>query len=149
AMYGIAYLGAYLRHSNSTLACSSWPDCNGEVIPKLSGEIGINFSHRVAAGLCMILIWGLFYWARSFRKQRPDIFRVLQASSIVIFLQALAGGLVVETRLSYISTILHGGLMGILFVALCLGCRMVLPVKETETAEQSAPRQSPAMATGD
>jgi cytochrome c oxidase assembly protein subunit 15 len=149
AMYGIAYLGAYLRHSNSTLACSSWPDCNGEVIPKLSGEIGINFSHRVAAGLCMILIWGLFYWARSFRTQRPDIYRILQVSSIVIFAQALAGGLVVETRLSYISTILHGGLMGILFVALCLGCRMVLPVKETETAEQSAPRQSPAMATGD
>lgn len=149
AMYGIAYLGAYLRHSNSTLACSSWPDCNGEIIPKLSGEVGINFSHRVAAGLGMLLVWGLFYWARSFREQRPDIYRVLQASSIVIFAQALAGGLVVETVLSYVSTILHGGLMGILFVALCLGCRMVLPAKETEVAEQSAPRQSPAMATGD
>lgn len=149
AMYGIAYLGAYLRHSNATLACSSWPDCNGEVIPKLSGEIGIHFAHRVAAGLGMLLVWGLFLWVRKFREQRPDLYRVLQVSSITILLQALAGGLVVETRLSFISTILHGGLMAILFVALCLGCRMLLPASEPETIEQPQARQAPAMATGD
>ncbi len=148
-MYGIAYLGAYLRHSNATLACSSWPDCNGKVIPKLSGEIGINFSHRVAAGLGMLLVWGLFYWARSFREQRPDVYRVLQVASITILLQALAGGLVVESRLSYISTLLHGGLMAILFMALCLGCRMVLPAKSGEQVEPATPNRAPAMATGD
>lgn len=149
AMYGIAYLGAYLRHSNATLACSSWPDCNGEVIPKLSGEIGIHFSHRVAAGLGMLLVWGLFLWARRFSEQRQDIYRVLQIASVTILAQALAGGLVVETRLSYVSTILHGGLMAILFVALCLGCRMMLPAQDPETVEHPKPQPAPAMATGD
>jgi cytochrome c oxidase assembly protein subunit 15 len=149
AMYGIAYLGAYLRHSNATLACSSWPDCNGEVVPKLSGEIGINFAHRVAAGLGMLLVWGLLLWARRFREQRPDVYRVLQVASVSILLQALAGGLVVQTRLSYVSTILHGGLMGILIVALCLGSRILLPTAEADVPEQSATRRAPAMATGD
>jgi cytochrome c oxidase assembly protein subunit 15 len=149
AMYGIAYLGAYLRHSNATLACSSWPDCNGEVIPKLSGEIGINFTHRVAAGLGMLFVWGLLIWARSFREHRPDLYRLLQVASVSILLQALAGGLVVETRLSYVSTILHGGLMAILFVALCLGCRVLMPAAEPDVAEESALRRTPAMATGD
>ena len=149
AMYGIAYLGAYLRHSNATLACSSWPDCNGEVIPKLSGEIGIHFAHRVAAGLGLLLVWGLFLWARRFREQRPDLYLVTLVASVSILLQALAGGLVVETRLSYVSTLLHGGLMGVLFTALCLGCRMLLPAREPETIEQAEPRRAPAMATGD
>jgi cytochrome c oxidase assembly protein subunit 15 len=35
---GVAYLGAYVRHTNSELACYTWPDCNGELLPALSGR---------------------------------------------------------------------------------------------------------------
>ena len=115
AMYGIAYVGAYVRHSDAVIACYTWPDCNGEVIPELSGAVGIHFAHRAAAGLGMLLVWGLLLWAYRFREQRPDVYRVLQVASVIILMQALAGALVVETVLALGSTLLHAGLMAILF----------------------------------
>ncbi len=59
ASYGIAYLGAYVRHSDAVIACATWPDCNGKVIPELSGPVGIHFAHRVAALGGMLLVFSL------------------------------------------------------------------------------------------
>jgi cytochrome c oxidase assembly protein subunit 15 len=137
-MYGIAYLGAYVRHSDAVIACYTWPDCNGAIIPELSGPVGIHFAHRAAAGFGMVLVWGLLYWAYRFREQRPDVYRVLQVASVIILMQALAGGLVVETALALVSTLLHAALMAALFVTLCIGCRMILPVRETSPATDPA-----------
>ena len=67
---------------------------------------------------------------RLVRAERPDIYRVCQAASLVILAQAFAGAIVVWTTLSYVSTLLHAGLMAMLFVLLCVGCRLVLPVRE-------------------
>jgi cytochrome c oxidase assembly protein subunit 15 len=152
AMYGIAYLGAYVRHSDAVIACATWPDCNGQMIPELSGAVGIHFAHRVAAGLGMLLVGGLLFWAYRFRAQRPDLYRVLQVASGIILMQALAGGLVVETVLSLISTLLHGGLMAMLFVTLCIGCRMLLPAREPAPAGPAEPtvsRRAMAAPAGD
>lgn len=148
-MYGIAYLGAYVRHSDAVIACYTWPDCNGAVIPELSGPVGIHFAHRAAAGFGMLLVWGLLLWAYRFREQRPDLYRVLQVASVIILMQALAGGLVVETALALISTLLHGGLMAILFVALCIGCRMLLPARAPASAETVISQRAVAAPAGD
>jgi cytochrome c oxidase assembly protein subunit 15 len=137
-MYGIAYLGAYVRHSAAVIACHTWPDCNGAIIPELSGPVGINFAHRAAAAFGMLLVWGLLLWAHRFRAERPDVYHVLVFASVVILLQALAGGLVVLTTLSLISTLLHAALMAALFVSLCIGCRMILPAREPATADAEA-----------
>ena len=31
--YGVVYSGAYVRHTNSHMACLDWPLCNGALIP--------------------------------------------------------------------------------------------------------------------
>lgn len=146
AMYGVAYLGAYMRHSDAVLACYEWPQCNESgFIPELSGPEAIAFAHRAAAILATFLVFGLWRWARSFRDKRPDIEKVLRIAFITIILQSLAGALVVTTSLSLVSTLLHATLMTVLFVALCIGCRMTLPLSEPSPVE-AKPASNPMIA---
>ncbi len=149
AMYGIAYLGAYVRHSDAVIACYEWPRCNGQFIPELSGPEGINFAHRIAAVIGTLLVLGLYFWARSFRDKRPDIESVLKIALVTILLQSLAGALVVETTLSLVSTLLHALLMTILFVALCIGCRMTLPMAPSESRESTRTPGAVVVPAGD
>lgn len=150
AMYGIAYIGAYVRHSDAVLACYEWPMCTeNALIPPLSGPEGINFAHRAAAVLGTLLVFGLYMWARRFREQRPDIEKVLKVAMVAILLQSLAGALVVETALSLVSTLLHAALMTVLFVALCIGCRMTLPMKTYELTEPTTSRGAAVAPAGD
>lgn len=135
ASYGIAYLGAYVRHSDAVIACATWPDCNGKVIPKMSGPVGVHFAHRLAALGGMLLVFSLLAWSRQFREQRPDIYRICQAGALLILAQAFAGAIVVWTALSYVSTLMHAGFMALLFVFLCVGCRLVLPAREPARSE--------------
>ena len=148
-MYGIAYIGAYVRHSDAVIACYEWPRCNGQFIPELSGPEGINFAHRAAAVFGTLLVFGLYLWARTFRDKRPDIDKVMVVALVSILLQSLAGALVVETTLSLVSTLLHAALMTVLFVALCIGCRLTLPLRQHETVETSPARGAVIAPAGD
>jgi heme A synthase len=97
----------------------------------------------------MLLVWGLLLWAYRFRAHRPDVYRMLQVASVIILMQALAGALVVETVLALGSTLLHAGLMALLFVTLCIGCRMILPARAPASAETSVSRRAVAAPAGD
>jgi heme A synthase len=67
------------------------------------------------------------WYAYRLRSMAPALFRVNLAASILILLQALAGAAVVLSRLDIWSTLLHAGLMALLFVCLADACRQVLP----------------------
>ena len=54
--YIVVYIGAFVRHTDSSGGCVGWPLCNGEFIPELTGATGIAFIHRVAAMLVFLLI---------------------------------------------------------------------------------------------
>jgi cytochrome c oxidase assembly protein subunit 15 len=49
----VAYSGAYVRHTESELACTSWPTCTGELIPDLDVTTpqGTQTMHRLLAGI--------------------------------------------------------------------------------------------------
>ncbi|HUE76153.1 MAG TPA: COX15/CtaA family protein, partial [Chloroflexota bacterium] len=55
-VYGVVYLGAYIRHTKTSLACFDWPLCNGYLFPGFSGPAGIAFAHRLAALGAVILV---------------------------------------------------------------------------------------------
>ncbi|MBA3416515.1 MAG: heme A synthase [Chloroflexia bacterium] len=126
AITAIAYLGAYVRHSNSSLACTTWPLCNGAVFPGFAGPEGIAFGHRLAAlgGVC--LITGVWRWARRL-DARPDLGRVASVAFGLVLLQAFVGALLAWTRLSFLSTMAHAAVMALLFVAVAELCRRALP----------------------
>lgn len=139
----VAYVGAYMRHSGNELGCHTWPLCNGQVFPGFTGSEGISFSHRLLAASLMLLIFGLAFWARSFKSDYPELASVLNVASVAIVGQALAGAFVVNTRLDLWTTLLHAALMAILFVMICDACRMVWSARpRSARSAPDAPRAS-------
>jgi cytochrome c oxidase assembly protein subunit 15 len=141
-IYALVYLGAYVRHSNASMACVDWPLCNGQVFPGFSGPVGIAFAHRLAALAGMLLIAGLFAWTIRLRASRPDLFRASGLALALVLLQAFSGAIVVWTRLDIFSTLSHAGIVTLLFGALSYTCYHALPLPKPRTADQA--RQAPA-----
>jgi heme a synthase len=126
-IYALVYLGAYVRHTNSSLACLDWPLCNGAVFPGFEGAVGIQFGHRLMALGGMLLIAGLVAWTWRFREARPDLFWSSVVSLGLVLVLAVSGGLVVLTRVNLFSGLLHAGLATLLFGALSYIVLHILP----------------------
>jgi cytochrome c oxidase assembly protein subunit 15 len=144
AVIGVAYLGAFMRHSGAELACYTWPLCNGELFPGLSGPIGVAFGHRLAALAATGLVLWLALWARRLRHDRPDLARVTTIAMGLILLQSLIGGFVILSRLTFASTMLHAAVMALLFIMVADLCRRVLPAAPA-AATEPAPAGAPAL----
>ena len=145
----VAYIGAYMRHSGNELGCHTWPLCNGQVFPGFTGSEGVAFAHRFVALALMLLMFGLTWWARSFRTDYPQLSFVLNISSVTIVLQALAGAFVVESLLDLWATLLHAALMAILFVMICDACRMVWSARPRPSQQQVTTSQPSPVPAGD
>lgn len=60
---GVILLGALVRATGSGAGCGrSWPTCRGELVPELSGSTAIEFTHRAASGVALILVAILVVW---------------------------------------------------------------------------------------
>jgi len=133
-VYVVAYSGAYIKHAKAEDGCRSWPLCDGHVWPGLSGDNGVIFMHRLAAFGSMLLLIGIAWYAYKYRAIRPDLFNVALLAVLAVACQAVVGGIVAATNMQLISTLLHAGLMAVLFLVLCEGCRLTVP--------QRAPNQA-------
>ncbi|GAA4713682.1 COX15/CtaA family protein [Brevibacillus fulvus] len=121
--YGVVYLGAYVRHTGSSMGCSDWPLCQGKLIPELSGQTGIQFVHRLGAALLFVLITILLIYAvRYLKEQRRDIYRAAIFAFSLIIVQVLSGGWVVKSHLVLYATMFHSAVITCLFGVLCYLC---------------------------
>ena len=60
---GVILLGALVRATGSGAGCGkSWPTCQGEVLPQLSGATAVEFTHRAASGAALLLVAILVVW---------------------------------------------------------------------------------------
>ena len=88
--------GAIVRATGSGDGCgSSWPTCNGEIIPKLntSSEL-IEFSHRSISGILLIIT--LIIFVKSFKDQVPILQkRIIWFLTFFVLLEALIGAVIV------------------------------------------------------
>jgi cytochrome c oxidase assembly protein subunit 15 len=139
---GVVYLGAYVRHTDATLACLDWPLCNGSVFPGFAGPVGVVFSHRLGAAVAIIGVAGLLAWTRR-AGDRPDLQRAGLVALVLIVLQAASGAAVVWTRVNLFSALAHSGLMALLFGSLAYLCLHALPrpapVRESAAQPYAAP----------
>jgi heme A synthase len=122
--FGMTYvtmlLGGNVIASGSGLACPDWPTCDGSLLAPFSGSIGIEWTHRVAALLLSLLIFGLAVLAVAFESRRP-VLRTLSFVSLgLVVLLALVGGLVIESQLAILVVLLHFGLATVLFGVLLI-----------------------------
>lgn len=54
---GVILLGALVRATGSGAGCgSSWPTCQGEIVPEFEGATAIEFSHRAVSGIALLLV---------------------------------------------------------------------------------------------
>ena len=126
-VYGVVYTGAYVRHTNSNLACLDWPLCNGQLIPELSGPVAIQFAHRLAAaGAVLVLLW-LARLAYAEREQRPDIYRAALWALGLLGAQIVSGGLSVLTGLSLVVMMMHSAVITLMFGVVAYICLQVTP----------------------
>jgi heme A synthase len=101
-------VGGVVRVSDSGLGCGpggsgtkGWPLCGGDVIPLVGDENTlIEFSHRVLAGVVVVLI-ALLCWRayRNLRDRNAWAFRGSVAAGLLVLAQAGLGGLTVEHSL--------------------------------------------------
>ena len=88
--------GAIVRATGSGDGCgSSWPTCNGEIIPKLntSSEL-IEFSHRSISGILLIIT--LIIFVKSFNVEVPILQkRIIWFLTFFVVLEALIGAVIV------------------------------------------------------
>lgn len=135
--YIVVYLGAYVRHSNASLACSGWPLCNNAVIPSFTGSIAAAFLHRAAAFLLALAILGLVVWTYRMAWERADLYFASILALATVILQSVAGAVVVFTRLDLFSTLAHAAMVGLMFACLSYLCLHVLP-RPTVAAKEAA-----------
>ena len=88
--------GAIVRATGSGDGCgSSWPTCNGEIIPKLetSSEL-IEFLHRSISGILLIIT--LIIFVKSFKDQVHILQkRIIWFLTFFVLLEALIGAVIV------------------------------------------------------
>lgn len=93
---GVILLGALVRATGSGAGCGrSWPTCQGEVMPELSGATAVEFTHRAASGIALALVAVLVAWTwRAVAKGEPArTGAVLSLAAIVG--EALIGAMIV------------------------------------------------------
>jgi cytochrome c oxidase assembly protein subunit 15 len=96
---------AMTAKSGASLACSTWPLCNGAVIPDLSDPlIAVHFTHRVLAAASVLLL------VKVFRLAHPvgGAVRTLALGALaLILLQVALGALVILHEVALPVALLH------------------------------------------
>jgi heme o synthase len=92
----VILLGALVRATGSGAGCGrSWPTCEGRVVPELDGATAIEFTHRAASGIALMLVFvlALLVWRNTSRGHPARTGAVLSAVAIVG--EALIGAMIV------------------------------------------------------
>ena len=111
ATFVLVAIGGLVRATKSGLGCGTdWPDCSGSLVPALEQRAQIiEFSHRMAAGVVVILLAGLALLAIvNHRDDRRVLWSSVGAFALVLF-QAILGMVVVKLELEAASVVLHLG----------------------------------------
>jgi heme A synthase len=85
--------GAYVRATGSGAGCGDhWPLCNGVALPRDPGvKTVVEFTHRTTSGLALLLVVGLFFWARRAYPKGHAARRYAALSLAFIVVEALIG----------------------------------------------------------
>jgi heme a synthase len=123
--YLLIVIGGYVVFSGSGLACGSsgpdsWPLCNGQVIPTLSGPVLVEWTHRLFTLVVGLFVLGtaLVAWTRY--RQEKRIVQLSAMSFLVLLGQIMLGMVTVKTDLDPLVTTSHLALASALFAVVIL-----------------------------
>lgn len=92
----VILLGALVRATGSGAGCGrSWPVCHGELVPPLEGATAIEFTHRAASGVALLLVaWLVLRVFRGHRAGEPARKAVAWTGAAIVG-EALIGAMIV------------------------------------------------------
>ncbi|OLE38353.1 MAG: hypothetical protein AUG48_02160 [Actinobacteria bacterium 13_1_20CM_3_68_9] len=144
ATFALIVIGGVVRVSDSGLGCGAagsgthgWPLCGGRVVPFLQENAVIEFSHRAAATIVVVLI-GLLA-LQAFRRLRDHgwLVRGSVAAGVLVLAQAVLGGLTVEHGLHSAFVAAHLGLAMLLLGLLIALHRISRPAESSPPVDGS------------
>lgn len=110
--WGLALLAmmsaAMTAKSGSSLACATWPLCNGALIPDLGdGGIRIHFTHRVLAAATGVTLLLLLLRSLTARALAPGLRRLAVLAAVLVLVQIGLGGLIIVLEIPTGKAVLH------------------------------------------
>jgi heme A synthase len=156
--YSTILLGGDVMASGDGLGCPHWPTCydNGDLLPVVAGPAAVEWSHRVSAFVLSIAVLALAALGGVYERRRPALLRIALASLGLVVLEAVLGGMVVESNLRPEFVLVHlaiaTALFGLLLVLVLLSNLRELPRRWIEWArrasEEAARPPAPAPSPG-
>lgn len=107
---------AMVTKSGASLACATWPDCDGALLPDLTDPfIHLNFAHRLLAAASALGI--VLLWAIARQPEVPDpLGRWALAALVLVAIEILLGAVVVWSEIELVVAVLHQALGVLVFV---------------------------------
>jgi len=123
--YLLIVIGGYVVFSGSGLACGSsgpdsWPLCNGQLVPTLSGPVLVEWTHRLFTLVVGLFVLGTVIVAWTQYRHEKRIVQLSALSFLVLLGQILLGMVTVKTDLDPLVTTSHLALASALFAVVLL-----------------------------
>ena len=141
ATFALIIVGGVVRITDSGLGCGTagsglkgWPLCGGRALPLVQEKSVIEFSHRALASIVVVLIL-LCAWQARKLPGSTFLRRGTIVAALLVFAQAVLGGLTVEHNLEEVLVASHLGL-----AMLLLGTLITLRWAASRQQETAAPR---------
>jgi heme A synthase len=128
--YILIVIGGYVVFSGSGLACGSsgpdsWPLCNGQVIPTLSGPVLVEWTHRLFTLVVGLFVLGTTILAWTRYRDEKRILGFSSAGFLVLVAQILLGMVTVKTDLDPAVSTAHLAVASALFAVVILNAAIV------------------------
>jgi heme a synthase len=115
ATFFLIIAGANVTSHDAGLATSDWPLSNGQVFPKMVGNLFWEHGHRMVATVVGMLTIVLAVYVQ-LRESRPWVKRLGWAALGAVIAQGLLGGLTVKLNLPLIVSAAHATLAQLFFL---------------------------------
>jgi len=142
--YSTILLGGNVMASDDGLACPHWPTCydNGNLLPAFAGGAAVEWSHRVSAFFLSVSILVLTLLGIVYERSRRALLKLSLGALALVVVEALLGGVVVESNLRTEFVLVHLGvatvLFGLLLILVLLSNLRELPRSWIEWARRAS-----------
>ncbi|MCL6607701.1 MAG: COX15/CtaA family protein [Geminicoccaceae bacterium] len=111
---------AIVAKSGAALACSTWPLCDGALLPDLADPlIRANFTHRFLAGLAALALL-LLAWQATRAGLPADLARLARLAAIVVWIEVGLGAVTVWGEIATGLAVLHQAVGVLVFAKVTL-----------------------------
>ncbi len=121
---GQIILGGLVSSNYAGLACADFPFCNGELIPTLKGNVGLQVLHRLGAYLTVITLSSVYLVVSRHKNEEwvsKKLFNVTGMLVVLVFLQIVVGVMNVLLQIPPVITVMHLALATLIWVNVIKG----------------------------